>query len=267
VEKPLADNRDDGREILDRIRAKSLPMVVPHGLLVVEHGRQILEGVRQGWIGDLELVEIQITNWDILNAGIHFLDFFVELTENEPVEYVMACCDASTRTYRDGMQVETLAVTYVQTRSGIRVVMNTGDYVKIAQEGKGMLYRLVGTRGVLDFYGWESCYRLVNAAHPQGQLVEVDPGAQGGHQRHLSNLLAQMDGGEPDYAVAEGSLAALELCEAAYLSCAYHVPVRLPLADFSAPGQVDWEPGKPYDGAGGGRNGRRLPPLDPGDTQ
>ena len=62
-----------------------------------------------------------------INAGIHWLHFFVTLTRNEPLDFVMAICDSSTRTYRDGMQVETMAITYAQTHSGIRVVMNTGD--------------------------------------------------------------------------------------------------------------------------------------------
>ena len=75
------------------------------------------------------MVEIQCSGWDIINAGIHWLDFFVTLDAcPEPVSYVMAACDASTRTYRDGMQVETLAVTYAQTESGVRAVMQTGDY-------------------------------------------------------------------------------------------------------------------------------------------
>src|SRR3712207_8225841 len=44
--------------------------------------------------------------WDIINAGIHWLNFFVTLTDNEPLDYVIAQCDTTTRTYRDGMQVE-----------------------------------------------------------------------------------------------------------------------------------------------------------------
>ena len=39
-----------------------------------------------------------------------------------------------------------------------------------------------------------------------------------GHQVHLEQLAEQIDSGLPDYRVAESSLAALELCEAAYLS-------------------------------------------------
>ena len=93
VEKPLADNWADGRQILNLVRAKGLPLAVPHGLLVAEHARQILDRVREGQIGDLELVEIQCTGWDIINAGIHWLNYALELLQGERMEWVMACCD------------------------------------------------------------------------------------------------------------------------------------------------------------------------------
>ena len=264
VEKPLADNFAIGRRILELIRARNLPMAVPHGLLVADHSTQILQRVHGGEIGELKLVEIQCAGWDIINAGIHWLNFFVELTEREPVEYVLAACDASTRTYRDNMQVETLAVTYAQTVSGARVVMNTGDYVSISEPDADTLFRLIGVRGAIDFYGWAPRYRLRNAEYPQGQMFQFEPGTTTNHQRHLENLAAQIDRAQPDYAIAEGSLAALELCEAAYVSIRNgSVPVPLPLDDFTPPPPVDWQPGLPYSGQGGGRNGRRLPPQPP----
>ena len=272
VEKPLADSFADGRRLLELVRARNLPMTTPHGLLVADHSRQILERVHNDEIGQLKLVEIQSSGWDIINAGIHWLNFFVTLTKRESIDYVMAACDASTRTYRDNMQVETLAVTYAQTASGTRVVMNTGDYVTISEPDADTLFRLIGSRGTIDFYGWAPRYRLLNADHPHGRLFEVEPGAvssaliqQSGsasnnHQRHLENLAAEIDRAQPDYTVAEGSLAALEICEAAYLSCRHGgVPVSLPLDGFSPPPPVDWQPGLPYSGHGGGRNGRRLP--------
>ena len=261
VEKPLADTAAAGRRVLELVRGRGLPLAVPHGLLVADHSRQVLDLVWGGAIGELKLVEIQCSGWDIINAGIHWLNFFVMLTQRAPVTYVMAACDASTRTYRDGMQVETLAVTYAQTAGGVRVVMQTGDYVQTSEVGKDTLFRLIGTAGTLDFYGWEPRYRLLNAAYPQGQLFEVTPGPQSGHQRHLEHLAGQMDRGQPDYSVAEGSLLALEMCEAAYLSArSGGVPVTLPLAEFTPPPLVDWQPGLPYRGEGGGRNGRMLPP-------
>jgi len=258
VEKPLADTYADGRTILELIRAKNLPMVVPHGLLVSEHVRQIIELVQGGRIGELTLVEIQCTGWDIINAGIHWLDFVVVLTNQAPVDFVLATCDATTRTYRDGMQVETLAVTYVQMRNGLRVVMNTGDFVKISEPGESFLFRLVGTQGTLDFYAWKPRYRLCNADYPQGKVIDVDPGPLPVHQRYLHRLADQMDQGVTDYKWAESSLMALELCEAAYLSSQYHCAVPFPLAQFVPPPAVAWTPGQPYSGQGGGRDGRRL---------
>ena len=91
------------------------------------------------------------------------------------------------------MQVETLAVTYAQTRSGVRVVMNTGDYVQTSEHGEGVLFRLIGTEGTLDFYGWKPRYRLLNAQYPAGQVFEVDAGERSNHLRHLENLAGQMD--------------------------------------------------------------------------
>lgn len=260
VEKPLADNTADGRTLLDLVRAKGLPMVTPHGLLVAEHVRQLMARVQSGEIGELKLIEIQCGGWDIINAGIHWLNFVVVLTQQMPVDFVLAMCDASTRTYRDGMQVETQAVTYIQMQSGLRVVMNTGDSVKSSAPGESILFRLIGAQGMLDFYGWKSRYRLCNAEFPQGQVIEVDPGPRSAHQKYLELLADQIDKRTPDYTWPAASLAALALCEAAYLSNQQRCAVTLPLTAFTAPPATAWAPGKPYSGQGGGRDGRRLPP-------
>ncbi len=258
VEKPLADNTADGRTLLDAVRAKGLPMVTPHGLLVAEHVRQLMARVQGGEIGELKLIEIQCGGWDIINAGIHWLNFVVVLTQQMPVDFVLATCDASTRTYRDGMQVETQAVTYIQMQSGLRVVMNTGDFVKSSEPGESILFRLVGTQGTIDFYAWKSRYRICNAEFPHGQTIEVDPGPRSAHQKYLELLADQIDKQAPDYTWPSASLAALELCEAAYLSNQHRCLVSLPLAKFVPPPASAWEPGKPYSGQGGGRDGRRL---------
>ncbi|HEU5104014.1 MAG TPA: Gfo/Idh/MocA family oxidoreductase [Roseiflexaceae bacterium] len=263
VEKPLGDTVAAGRAILAAIRERGLPMVVPHGLLVARHCQEIFERVERGEIGQLRLLEIECDKWDIINAGIHWLNFFVALTKRAPIDYVLAACDATTRTYRDGMQVETLAVTYAQTTGGVRVVMQTGDYVKILPEGKPAVFRLVGTAGTIEFWGWESAYRIVSAQHPHGLLVQVAPHAVAGHRAHLESLASQIDRAAPDYALAESSLIALELCEAAYLSSAHRCVVRFPLEHFSPPPANDWAPGQTYAGSGGGRDGRQLPAEAP----
>jgi predicted dehydrogenase len=259
VEKPLADTYAHGAEVLAAIRNKMLPVAVPHGLLAAPHVDEIIGIVSGGGIGALELIEIRCTGWDIINAGIHWLNFCVVLIPGFKAEYVLAACDKSTRTYRDGMQVETVAATYVCLADGTRIIMNTGDYVQIGREGKGVLFRLVGTGGIIEFYAWESCYRIFDGSKHDGELVEVAAAPGTAHQRHLERLADQMDSGETDYTLAESSLAALELCEAAYLSARHGCAVNMPLSEFTAPRPNDWEPGLPYTGADGGRDGRKLP--------
>jgi predicted dehydrogenase len=258
VEKPLADNYADGRKIFELARSRKLPLVVPHGLLVAEHSRQVLELVHHGRLGDLKLVEIQCRGWDIINAGIHWLDFAVALTWQAPAASVMAMCDNATRTYRDGMQVETEAVTYVQMEDGMRVVMHTGDHVKVAEPGESVLFRLIGTRGRIDFFGWKPCYRIYDRENPTGKLVEVPSNPQTNHQLYLHLLADQMDHGSTFYHWVEYSLAALEQCEAAYLSSKHRCVVPLPIEKFAPPQPSAWEPGQPYAGKGGGRDGRKL---------
>ncbi len=259
VEKPLSERYKDGKRLLNAIKAKNLPVAVPHNMLTAPHTLEILDRVWTGEIGELKLLEIQCDGWDIINAGIHWLNFFVNLTKLEPIKYVHAAIDGSSRTWRDGMQVETTAVTYAETQSGVRVIMQTGDYVNINTKDKETLFRCIGTKGTLEFYGWESSYRLTNAKHPNGTFFEVDKGTKGGHQLHFENLAKQMDSGVPNYNIADSSLMALEMCEAAYLSGREGCVVHFPLTDFVAPVKTDWNPGEPYSGRGGGRDGRNLP--------
>ena len=70
-------------------------------------------------------------------------------------------------------------------------------------------------------------------------------------------LAHQIDEGQADYRLPETSLAALELCEAAYLSSAHRCKVTLPLSEFEIPAEPHWSPGQPYEGHGG-RDGRKL---------
>jgi predicted dehydrogenase len=258
VEKPLGHTVESGRRILSAIKTRSLPMAVPHNLLAKKTPVEILGLVHNAAIGELKLVEIQCSGWDIMNAGIHWLDFFVALTGNEPPASVLALCDTRTRTFRDGMQVETVAVTYGQMRNGVRVVMQTGDDVAVNEPGKDTLFRLIGSQGQIEFWGWENGYTILNADHPSKTLVTPEEFAVTGHQRHLERLADTIAAGEPDYAIPEGSLLALELCEAAYLSSRCHCQVTFPLDQFVAPASSAWDPGKPYGGTGGGRDGRIL---------
>jgi predicted dehydrogenase len=258
VEKPLAHSVESAKRILDTVRERNLPMAVPHGLMVKRCALEIIERTQRGEIGELKLVEIQSPKWDIMSAGIHWLNFAVNLNGRIPVESVLAACDKTTRTFRDGMQVETVAVTYVQMANGLRIVMQTGDSVSSNGRREGITFRIIGTAGQIEFWGWEPDYYLMNGRYPEGLLATPEEEASSLHQRHLENLLPMIASGEPDYSAPESSLAALEICEAAYLSARHGVEIKFPLDRARIPAANDWEPGAPYTGQAGGRDGRRL---------
>jgi predicted dehydrogenase len=254
VEKPLGHTFASGSRILDAIKAKKLPVAVPHGLLAKATPLEIIQRVQGGELGRLVLVEIQCKGWDILNAGIHWLHFCRMLAPTDAPVLVHAALDASTRTFRDGLQVETAATTSVVHASGLRVVMHTGDETPVNVVGKSFVFRLVGERGVIEFWGWENGYLLNGNLHTPQEFPIT------GHRRHLEHLADQLDGTVPhDDTLAQASLSALELCEAAYLSAEHRVQLRLPLTSFLPPDPLaDWQPGQPYSGVGGGRDGRAF---------
>lgn len=257
VEKPIGDTAASGKRIIQAIKQKAIPVVVPHGLLAQRTPTEVIRLVREGAIGPLKLVEVQCNKWDIMNAGIHWIHFFIQLTGLEPVDFVMAACEGSTRTYRDGMQVETTGVTYAVLKNGIRLVMETGDDVAVSREGKELLFRLAGDGGTIEFYGWESGYRLVNRENPQGVFIVPEEFPVKGHQYYLEQMAEMIRQGEYDYRIADSSLTALEVCEGAYLSAKHQAKVKFPFDAESVHGE-SWEMGVPYSGTGGGRDGRKL---------
>jgi predicted dehydrogenase len=258
VEKPLGHTAESAQRLFKAVRARNLPLAVPHGLIAKRTPLEILRRVHAGEIGKLKLLEVQCDQWDILNAGIHWMNYFVRLIQNEPIDSVMALCEGSTKTYRDGLQVETTAITCVQTRSGVRAVMNTGDHVAVNTEGKDTVFRLVGSEGLIEFWGWENGYRLLNAEHPGGDLLVPEEEPVTGHRFHLEALARNITEGKADYGVAESSLTALEICEAAYLSSRTQTKVRFPYRPSAPVPETDWLMGVPYSGIGGETDGRKL---------
>lgn len=257
VEKPLGETTESGRQIVELLKSSNLPLVVPHGLMAQSAALEIVERVRAGVVGDLRVVEMESNEWDIINAGIHWLQFFVALVSPSPIEVVLTAADTSSRTYRDGMQVETEAITMARTANGVRVLLNTGDRVPIWRSDTPCLMRIVGDRGFIEFGAFEPRYLLVADGHDR-ELVEVEPFAVSGHQRHLEFLADQVELGVRDYLIPDTSLQALEIVEAAYESNRVGGSVNLPI-DGAQPERVRaWNPGEPYSGAGGGRNGREL---------
>jgi predicted dehydrogenase len=258
VEKPLGDSTTAGSEIVEFAKSHKIPLVTPHGLMARDAPLEVLAEVRKGAIGALRVVEMECTGWDIINAGIHWIQYFIMLARPEPVTSVLCACDTGTRTYRDGLQVETEAVTLAVCGNGTRLILNTGDYVPVARDNAACLMRIVGEDGYIEYCAWQDSYRLVTP-NAGNRVVAVEPSPVSGHRRHLEHLADLIDSGTVDYEVPDSSVRALEVVEAAYLSNRTGASVSLPIATFQKPAATDWDPGTPYSGVGGGRDGRKLP--------
>lgn len=142
--------------------------------------------------------------------------------------------------------------------TGVRIVMQTGDTIRSNGRRDGPTFRIIGTLGQIEFWGWEPDSHLINPSHPEGRRIAPEEQPTSLHQRHLENLLPMIAAHEPDYSLPESSLTALEICEAAYRSAKHGVEIRFPLDRFEIPAPNDWEPGAPYLGHGGGREGRKI---------
>ena len=259
VEKPLGDTARAGREIVHAVKARSIPVVVPHSWWARDVSYEIDRRIRENSIGRLHQMEVLCRNWDIFSAGIHWVHFFLSVAPESPVRFVMAAADTTSRTYRDGMQVETAAVTYVELQAGTRLVMQTGDDTRL-DRGE-TVFRFYGQAGSIEWVLGEPSFSIRNHEHPAGGTespAAIDPRAP--HQRYLDDLARQIETGNHDYRIPELSLTALEVCEAACISATRRCRVAFPYERFVPPEDTGWEIGKPYSGTGGGRDGReRLP--------
>ena len=70
-----------------------------------------------------------------------------------------------------------------------RIEMQTGDTIRSNGRRDGATFRIIGTRGQMEFWGWERDYHLINAQHPEGKLITPEELSISLHQRHLENLL------------------------------------------------------------------------------
>ncbi len=262
AEKPLADTAADGARLLELAAARDLPLVVPHGLMSIPAAQDLATRLRTGDLGRLRLVAIECTGWDVVNAGIHWLQYALTVLGPQRIRSVLTGADTSTRTYRDGLQVETEAVVVALVDDGTRVVLHTGDALPVGVDGATCVLRFVGDAGMAEYVAWQNRFTITTGDGQQ--VVEGAAGTVTGHRWHLERLAEQIRTGRRDTVVPDTSLAALELVEAAYASHRTGATVRLGdtrlgEADDGVPEPPQpWDPGRPYSGTGGGRDGRSM---------
>ena len=254
LEKPIATNATDAMRLLETLVERQLPVVVPHGLLVLDLPQTIRQRIRNGDIGKIELVEVQ-NSVDLLNGGIHWIVYLLDLLPQDRVLTVLAAFDSGGRVVNDGMQVESEGVTTLITESGVRVVMYSGvdchprSDVLPASEQKGGIFRFFGSSGMIEFSAWADAYWIRSAEAECGDLVRtVSTSNASYHQIFLDNLARQIDTGKPEYTAPYLSVKALDIIDNAYRSHTFRRRISLGTDELMpAMDLQDWQIGIPFE--------------------
>ncbi|MBT8110868.1 MAG: hypothetical protein KJO27_09095, partial [Gammaproteobacteria bacterium] len=188
---------------------------------VLPAAQEIKARIRCGDIGRIVSVEVQ-NAVDLLNAGIHWLAYLLDVFDNDTPTVVTAEFDVSSQVVNDAVQVESRGATHIEFGSGLCIDLHSGkktvptSRVLPIEEQRGALFRVTGSRGVIEFSAWAGSY-WIQVGRSQGELVkQALPSGLTYHQIFLEQLAQNMDKGKLDYGSADLSLAALRLIESAY---------------------------------------------------
>ncbi len=221
LEKPLACDASTAAELLREIREAACPVVVPHGMLVLPAAQEIKVRIRRGDIGAIASVEIH-NAVDLLNAGIHWLAYLLDVFDNDNPRIVNAEFDASGHVVNDGVQVESRGVTRIEFESGLFIDLHSGykteptSDVLLSEEQRGALFRVIGSEGLIEFSAWAGSY-WIQVGKSDGELIKQPlPAGLSYHQIFLEQLAQNITGREFVDSSANLSLAALQLIESAY---------------------------------------------------
>lgn len=221
LEKPLATDVATAEALLQEIRDAACPLAVPHGMLVLPAVQEVKARIRDGDIGQILAVDVQ-NAVDLLNAGIHWLVYLIDVFDGDNPQTVSAEFDVSDHVINDAVQVESRGATRIEFRSGVRVELASGirtqprSDILPKEEQRGALFRVTGSRGVIEFSAWAGSY-WIQAGDSGAELIRRPlPAGLSYHQIFLEQLAHTIAAGRPDYSSAELSLAALRLIESAY---------------------------------------------------
>ena len=221
LEKPLACDVSSAEALLWEVRNAACPVVVPHGMLVLPAAKEIKARIRRGDIGQIVSVHVQ-NAVDLLNGGIHWLAYLLDVFDDVNPGIVNAEFDVSDRVVGDGVQVESRGCTSIELESGLQIELHSGQKTKPSsdvlsrEEIKGAVFRVTGLSGIIEFSAWAGSY-WIQTGESDGELVKRPlPAGLGYHQIFMEQLAQTIAAGKTEYGGAELSLTALRLIESAY---------------------------------------------------
>ena len=228
VEKPIAMNAKEGRELLEKCRAAGLQLTVGYMMKYHELHERAKALIGEGKIGTVNSVRAQFTCWypdiegawrqkkslggggALMDLGVHCIELLEFLLDDE-IEEVKGI--TSTRTF--SYEVEDGAVIVFRTKGGvlghIDVAFNIPD---AASESKLELYGSAGYLQARGTLGQEEVGALTHLYAPQGaydaaqvrtvsEPVTYTPAGKNLYLHQLRVFTETVKAGSPDYFYAE----------------------------------------------------------------
>lgn len=221
LEKPLSSNVATAEALLNEVKSAGCPLVVPHGMLVLPAPREVKSRIKRGDIGDVSSIKIQ-NAVDLLNGGIHWIVYLLDVFEGDDPVAVAAEFDAGEHIVSDGVKVESRGRTRVTLNSGFSFELCSGkgtepkSSVLPPEDQRGALFRIDGSEGAIEFSAWAGSY-WIGTGTCGGKIVRCTrPDMPSYHQVFLEQLAQNIAERRPQYGSADLSLAALGLIETAY---------------------------------------------------
>ncbi|MCP3881774.1 MAG: Gfo/Idh/MocA family oxidoreductase [Sulfitobacter sp.] len=255
LEKPVSHAYYPAAELVERIKAAGAHVEVPHGLLVLPHSASLAEALTEGAIGRIERVLIRCDSWDLLNAGIHWINYALNVLTPDRITVAMAGADVSAHTHRDAVKVETEAITTFVTESGVSITIHTGNDIGRTSGSAPTTIDFIGSEGIATFWGWERRY-TIRSRHINREVIFPEP-VLNRHALFLDRLVRSMEAEHSDYRSLDLSLDALEAVDAAYASARTGAKVHLG-REHAEVDKSMWTIGEPYLGESESLDGKSV---------
>jgi len=169
-EKPMATTWADCREMAEACADADIQLTFNHQRRFGRPFRRAKELCDDGEIGDLQRIELGGKN--LYDYGSHMFDLAGYISDQQPVEWVLAGVDYSEKNVQFGAHNENHAVARWEYDNGVTGMAVTGE-----QREMECQLRLIGEEGIIEVDSGETPLRLLN----DGGWQSIDTGRDGVH--------------------------------------------------------------------------------------
>lgn len=222
-EKPMAITYGESRQILEICEENDVQLTVNLQNRCSDAAAKVKDLVIDGKIGELERIEI--ARHDLLQTGIHHIDFANYVMDDEPIEWVLGQIDyPEEKVWYTDMYVEMQGLGMWSYESGVHGLCSTGKGMEAIGSGTN---QLIGTEGRIEIDLGHYDFRMRTFDSSKWVPIEVEnPSPQDDAMQIVVDSLASDD--DPLIS-GEVGLAATEVVFSIWESARRRGRVALPL--------------------------------------